>query len=150
MNDRQECFATGMFLNDDGNVLNTTGRQNIYELNFTATDGCNKSEGGHIFLNISQIAKADELPMMNATMNDFLGQIFIYNTNSDLFNMIGKYQVNVTYNDNSTQVLQQLAQFDTKLNQTIFTSWNSAMGDQGNKTALPLFNIKSMEFDEID
>jgi len=117
MNEYNDCFATGMFLNDDGNVLNVTGKQNIYELNFTATDGCNGTEeGGTIKLEIAQIAKASELPMMNATMNDFMGQVFIHNTKSTLFNMQGTYNVNVTYNDNSTVILDQQAKFNPEFN----------------------------------
>lgn len=100
-----------MFLNDDGNVLNVTGKQNIYQFNFTYQKGASINVDA-IHLNITHMVKADLLPMMNATVNDFLGQIFIYNANSDLCNMEGKYQLNVTYNDGSWKVLDQQAQFN--------------------------------------
>jgi hypothetical protein len=35
-----QCVATGNFLSDDGKILNTTNRQNIYQFDFAATMGC--------------------------------------------------------------------------------------------------------------
>lgn len=88
LNELQECVASGRFLNDDGKVLKTTGKQNYYQFDFKSTVNCglaSRNADGSTFLNITQIVKATDLTPMNATINDFLGKIVIYNTNSNNF-----------------------------------------------------------------
>jgi len=70
INDDMACVATGNFLSDDGKILNTTNRQNIYQFDFSATAQCGveqKNDGGSIVLNVTQLAKATEHDTLDIT-----------------------------------------------------------------------------------
>jgi len=82
--DGPDCKAGGRFLNDDGKILNTTGKQNVYQFNFSAPCGV-ESSNDEIVLNITQDELATDLVPRNASINDFVGKIVIYNTNSTTF-----------------------------------------------------------------
>ena len=91
-NDEQKCTASGRFLNDDGLVLDTTKRQNIYQFDFAATKDCGVKKVGDdlnetITLNVTHLARAEAKDEFNQTNMDFLGKIVIYNTNKGDFTM---------------------------------------------------------------
>ena len=148
MNEDFECIATGNFLSDDGKTLNTTNRQNIYQFDFSATTQCGvneKNDNGSIVLNVTQLAKATELDVLNATAMDFLGKVVIYNTKDGDLVMQGKYDVTVNYLNSTSVKLAKQAEFNPAYNMTIYEGWNYDT-DQGNKHEIPLFEIGSLEF----
>lgn len=151
INENEECVATGRFLSDDGNVRNTTDRQNIYQFDFSATNGCGlkneKADIEWISLNITQLMKANSLDSFNVTALDYLGKIVIYNTAEGDFVMNGKYSVTVNYVDaaKAAVTLNKTAEFNQRYNQTILEQWTPEMGDEG-KRELPMFEIASFNF----
>lgn len=101
-----QCVATGNFLSDDGKILNTTNRQNIYQFDFAATMGCGVEQNANesIFLNITQLAEASEADAMNATAMDFLGKVVLYNTRDGDFVMQGNWDVNIKFKNQTAPI----------------------------------------------
>lgn len=143
-----ECHASGYFINDDGKVFDTVGYQNAYQFDFSAPCGIDRAAAnGPISLNISVLANASNLTPQNATVNDFLGKIVIYNTNSSELEMVGNYDLTVNYLDTTKQPmkLQKQAMFDAMTNRTIYQGWDDEPGEV-DKYQLPLWEISWIEF----
>ena len=110
-------------MSDDGETLNTTNRQNIYQFDFKATYGCNLENNagdGSIFMNITMLAEATERDVRNATAMDFLGKMVIYNTKEGDLKLPDTYDVTVNFKNGTHTKLPTKAEFFEYRSQTVF------------------------------
>lgn len=104
INNDGNCNASGRFLNDDGEVADPQGNENVYKLDFySACDAGVKSSEMTLSINQTAINTTtdpifNDVNQVNATVNDFLGKIKIHNAKSTFFDMSSAKNYSVTVN----------------------------------------------------
>jgi len=113
-----KCNAVGSFINDDGEVLDTAGYQNmyIYSLDFDF-DGTKAPQS--LTLSINQAVKASKLVDNKVNPNDLLGSVLIYNAAALQLNGASGYDVQVV-DAAGTSVSVGTATYSLRNDQLIF------------------------------
>lgn len=100
--DGKSWTATGLYYNDDGTVLNTTGNSNLYRL--TLDGVVNAPQFTLTIKNLTTATNSANGGSCSAiNQNDYIGSLYIYNAAGNNLDKINPYKVVATYElDGST------------------------------------------------
>lgn len=102
----KQCLAIGDYINDDGETVVLEGNQNVYKLLFSQ----DLDKPQDLIFSVDMSSSASNFDFNYVNDNDKLGRLEIHNALAMSYQ--GSYTVTLTKNDNSTQVMQNTADYD--------------------------------------